>query len=74
MEIRLDRSLCMGSGNCSYWASGVFDLDHEGLVVVIDPAGAADERVRLAAQSCPTGAIIIDDVDPPLSAVVGGGT
>ncbi len=64
MEIRLDRSLCMGSGNCSFWAPGVFDLDDEGLVVVIDLTAATDERIREAALSCPTGAIGIADAGP----------
>lgn len=62
IEITIDRERCMGSGNCSYWAPGVFDLDDAGLAVVVaDPTGHED-RVRLAAESCPTGAIAVTEV------------
>ena len=59
LEISINRELCMGSGNCSFWAPGVFDLDDEGLAVVVDPAAQPDDKVILAAQGCPTQAISI---------------
>ncbi len=59
LEIEIDRGLCMGSGNCSFWAPAVFDLDDEGLAVVIDPAGAPEDKIVLAGQGCPTQAISI---------------
>ena len=59
IEIHIDRDKCMGSGNCSYWAPGIFDLDDDGIAVVIaDPTGHED-RVELAAQHCPTAAITV---------------
>jgi ferredoxin len=59
IEIRIDRTTCMGSGNCSFWAPGVFDLDDEGIAVVVcDPTGHED-RVDLAAQHCPTSSISV---------------
>jgi ferredoxin len=59
IEIRIDRDKCMGSGNCSYWAPGVFDLDDDGIAVVSgDPTGH-EERVELAAEHCPTSAITV---------------
>lgn len=58
VEIAIDREKCMGSGNCAYWAPQVFDLDDDGLAVVGDPSGY-EERVRLAAQNCPTAAITV---------------
>ena len=39
LEIRIDREKCMGSGNCSFWAPGSFDLDEEGISIVTDPEG-----------------------------------
>ena len=57
LEITIDRELCMGSGNCSFWAPGVFDLDDEGIAVVLDADRAAREKIVLAAQGCPTQAI-----------------
>ena len=59
-EGAIDREACMGSGNCLFWAPGVFDLDDDGVAFVCgDPAGHADE-VRQAAANCPTSAIRVD--------------
>jgi ferredoxin len=57
LAITIDREKCMGSGNCSFWAGGVFDLDDEGIAVVIDATACPDEKVILAMQGCPTQAI-----------------
>jgi Ferredoxin len=53
VEIRIDREKCMGSGNCSFWAPGTFDLDDEGIATVVDPEGDTDEKIILAAQGVP---------------------
>ena len=49
----------MGSGNCSFWAPAVFDLDDDGIAIVIDAAGDTEDKVILAAQGCPTQAIAV---------------
>ena len=59
LKIEINRELCMGSGNCSFWAPGVFDLDDEGIAVVLDPTAAPEDKVILAGQGCPTQAISI---------------
>ena len=59
LEISIDRELCMGSGNCAFWAPGVFDLDDDGIAVVLDPTAQAEDKIVLAAQGCPTQAIAI---------------
>ena len=59
VEIRIDREKCMGSGNCSFWAPGTFDLDDEGVAIVVNSEGDPDEKVVLAAQGCPTQAISV---------------
>ncbi|HEX5614360.1 MAG TPA: ferredoxin [Acidimicrobiia bacterium] len=59
LDIRIDRELCMGSGNCSFWAPGVFDLDDEGVAVLIDTTAQPDDKIVLAAQGCPTQAIAV---------------
>lgn len=61
-EVIIDRALCMGSGNCSFWAPRTFDLDDEGLAVVNDPEGDAVDKLRAASDGCPTGAIRIEEV------------
>lgn len=57
LDITIDRSVCMGSGTCSYYAPGVFDLDEEGIAIVIDAAAQPDDKIVLAANGCPTRAI-----------------
>ena len=59
VEIRIDREKCMGSGNCSFWAPSTFDLDDEGIAIVVDAEGDPDEKVILAAQGCPTQSISV---------------
>ncbi|MGH8985628.1 MAG: ferredoxin [Acidimicrobiia bacterium] len=59
LRIEIDRELCMGSGNCSFWAPGAFDLDDDGIAVVLDPAAQPEDKIRLAAQGCPTQAISV---------------
>jgi ferredoxin len=59
LDIRIDREVCMGSGNCSFWAPGVFDLDDDGVAIVVDPEGGDEEKILLAGQGCPTQAISI---------------
>ena len=59
LEIEINREACMGSGNCSFWAPGVFDLDDEGIAVVLDPTAQPEDKIVLAGQGCPTQAITI---------------
>lgn len=59
LEIRIDRETCMGSGNCAFWAPGVFDLDDEGISVVVDPDAQSEEKIVVAARGCPTQAISV---------------
>jgi len=59
LEITIDRERCMGSGNCSFWAPNVFDLDDDGIAIVVDPAGDPEDKIVLAGQGCPTQAISI---------------
>jgi ferredoxin len=67
LDIRIDRDTCMGSGNCAFWAPGVFDLDDDGIAVVLDPAAADDDKIIVAAQGCPTQAISVYRGDEKLA-------
>jgi ferredoxin len=67
LEISIDRDKCMGSGNCSFWAEGVFDLDEDGIAVVVDPTAAPEEKVILAMQGCPTQAITVTRDGQPVT-------
>ncbi len=59
LEIEIDREVCMGSGNCVFDAPGVFDLDDESVAIVVDAAGAAEDKVLATARKCPTHAITV---------------
>ena len=61
MEVRVDRNLCIGVGNCVAYAPTVFALDEENRAVVLDPSSVDDETLLGAAESCPENAIIIED-------------
>ena len=63
MRVSVDRSRCLGSGNCLTWASEVFDQsDDDFLVVVLDEAPPAElwEAVEDAARFCPGQAIRVE--------------
>lgn len=60
----IDRQSCMGSGNCVYWAPDVFDLDHEGIAIVIGDLSGYGDQARLAAENCPTAAIHVEGSAP----------
>ena len=59
LSIEINREVCMGSGNCSFWAPGVFDLDDDGVAIVVDPTAAGEDRIALAVDGCPTKAITV---------------
>jgi ferredoxin len=60
----VDRDTCMGSGNCLFWAPGVFDLDEDGVAFVCGDVAGHEDAVRLAAANCPTSAIQIEGLFP----------
>jgi ferredoxin len=59
LEVEIDRDVCMGSGNCMYTAQGAFDLDDDSIAFVVDPSGAAEDKIIAAARGCPTHAISV---------------
>ena len=52
---------CISAGSCIAVAPQVFEFDEEKIARIIDQNGADDETKLLAAQSCPTSAIIVTD-------------
>jgi ferredoxin len=59
IEVRVDRSLCIGSGDCVDTAPNVFQLDEEDKAVVVDPDGASEDEILQAAANCPVSAIFV---------------
>lgn len=65
LRTRIDRQRCIGAGNCIALAPTAFDwLNGELLKAgVLDPTSVDDEQLRQAALSCPTQAIVLEDVE-----------
>ncbi len=59
LDIRIDREVCMGSGNCVFYVPGVLDLDDDGIAIVVDPSAGEHDQIILAARGCPTQAISV---------------
>lgn len=59
MKIILDRDICIGAASCVGIAPNVFALDDEDRVIVVDPNGADEDTIRMAAEMCPVSAIKI---------------
>jgi ferredoxin len=57
VKVVVDREACMGSGNCTYWAPNVFQLDDDGIAIVVGDLAGNEEAVRVAMVNCPTSAI-----------------
>jgi ferredoxin len=68
LRVTVDRDKCVGSGNCVFWAPATFDLDEEGFSVVLDPMGDTADRIRVAAEGCPSKAIAVEDEHPDAGA------
>lgn len=62
-KIRVDRNLCIGAASCVALAMKTFALDGENKAVVLNEAGDEAQMIKLAAESCPTKAIILENVE-----------
>jgi ferredoxin len=70
IRIRVDEAICVANSVCIRVAPAVFQLREQKeaslfapLAYVVDPHGADNDTIILAAQMCPTGAIIIEDAE-----------
>jgi ferredoxin len=61
--LKADLTACQGYANCVIAAPDVYDIDDDGVVVLLKDDIPADElaRVREAARSCPVSALTIED-------------
>lgn len=55
MRVTIDRTKCVGSGNCIMTAPAVFSQDDDGIVTLLDatPPESEHEAVRTAIEICP---------------------
>ena len=61
LRIRIDRSLCVGFGDCIELAPDAFQLDEEGVAVFLHPECANREQLLTACDECPVDAITVWD-------------
>lgn len=62
-KIKIDRNLCIGAASCVALAMKTFALDSENKAVVLEGEGDVPDLVKLAAESCPTKAIILENTE-----------
>lgn len=62
-KLEADRGVCQGYANCVAAAKDYFDIDDDGVVILLktDVAESDRTRVRGAALSCPVSALRVED-------------
>jgi ferredoxin len=63
LRVRIDRTLCVGFGDCITEAPEGFKLDEEGVAVFMNPDVVDRERLLRACDACPVDAITVWDGD-----------
>jgi ferredoxin len=61
-KVQVVRSLCIGAASCVAFSPDTFSLDDEKKAVV-DENSSDEDNLIMAAQSCPTKAIIVEDTE-----------
>jgi ferredoxin len=61
--LKADFGACQGYANCVDAAPDVYDIDDDGVVVLLKDSFTDDERTRIeeAARGCPVSALTIED-------------
>jgi ferredoxin len=61
-KIKVIRNLCIGAASCIAVSPNIFKLDGENKAIILEGQDTP-ENILMAAQSCPTKAIIIIDTE-----------
>lgn len=62
-KVKVVRDLCIGAATCIAMAPNTFELNGENKAVIKEGSTDAEETILMAAQSCPTKAIVITDAE-----------
>jgi ferredoxin len=63
-KVTVIRDKCIGAASCVAIAPKAFKLDEEQKAIILDSVSEeSDDNLLLAAQSCPTAAIIVTDTE-----------
>ena len=57
--VRIDRTLCVGFGDCVTAAPEAFVLDDDSIAVFVAPLTVTRERLLRACESCPVDALTV---------------
>lgn len=63
VRIKVIKSLCISAATCVIEAPDTFDLDEDGVAYVMESEWDDAVDIVMAARSCPTNAIIIEDME-----------
>ena len=63
LRVRIDRTLCVGFGDCVTEAPEAFVLDDSGTAVFVKPDEVDRERLLRACDACPVDAITVWNTD-----------
>ena len=61
LTIRIDRTLCVGFGDCVDEGELAFKLDEDGVAVFHRPDGVAPDVLIRACEACPVDALTVSD-------------
>jgi ferredoxin len=61
VRVAVDESLCAATGQCEMICPEVFEVDMVAEVKMEYPDPGLHSQVQEAAESCPTGAILVED-------------
>ena len=59
LRVRIDRTLCVGFGDCITEAPEAFVLDESGVAIFVEPDAVERERLLRACDACPVDAITV---------------
>jgi ferredoxin len=59
LRVRIDRTLCVGFGDCVTEAPEAFVLDESGVAIFVNPDAVERARLLRACDACPVDAITV---------------
>ena len=59
LNVRIDRQICVGFGDCAKEAPEAFELDADGLAVFVAPERVERDLLLRACAACPVDAILV---------------
>ena len=63
LKVRIDRTLCVGFGDCVTEAPDAFALDEDNVAIFTRPDAVTRERLLAACAACPVDALTVWDAE-----------